>query len=549
MNYSSTAIALFAYSRADHLRTTLSALSLNAEASLLDLLIFLDGPRGSLDISACAEVAKVCNEPWAFKKVTVIQRKVNFGLYNSLTIGIGETLEIYNSVIVIEDDLFSSPYLLRYFLDALSIYQDHTEVASIHGYTPPVRSVFPETFFLRGADCWGWATWRDRWKLFRHDAAEMAEEIRRRGLVYEFNLKRNYDYLGMLDARAAGLNNSWAICWHASCFLENKLTLYPGQSLVRNIGLDGSGEHCGPSELMESQALNSPLSVTKIAIEVNPRVFSNYCKHFAIRWFIIHRIKALVVKIREKMDKLRMAPEKSGLFLTGPFETYDEAAFKSFGYEHFAILEKVYQATLNVLEGRSSYERDGTAFPCRPLDDNLRRLLITYLQDDDILVDFGGGLGGTFINNRDLFSDANEFIVIEQPSFSEVGEKLARSYNLNFKFISDINCLVSKPNIIIFSSVLQYIPNAQQVLLKAFELQPRLILIDRTAFVSTQDAEQWWIQSEPNYYSIPISYPIRPLRAAAIVSMLSDYCIVEEWTNSFDPEVPQHSGILLKYCA
>ncbi len=45
----------------------------------------------------------------------------------------------------------------------------------------------------------------------------------------------------MLHNQVEGKVNSWAIRWYASAFLQNKLTLYPGKSLVKNIGTDGSG--------------------------------------------------------------------------------------------------------------------------------------------------------------------------------------------------------------------------------------------------------------------------------------------------------------------
>jgi len=46
----------------------------------------------------------------------------------------------------------------------------------------------------------------------------------------------------MLEDQISGKNSSWAIRWYASAFLRDKLTLYPGRSLVRNIGYD-SGTH------------------------------------------------------------------------------------------------------------------------------------------------------------------------------------------------------------------------------------------------------------------------------------------------------------------
>jgi len=545
MSRTETAICIFAYNRASHLRFALSALSQNEEARPLDLRIYIDGPRNRGDVAACAEALHVCHEPWSFKSVVVIERQENLGLYASLTTGITETLDQYQATIIIEDDIVSSPYLVRYFLDALAIYHDTVEVASIHGYSPPIRSALPETYFLRGADCWGWATWRDRWKLFRHDSAEMAQEIRERGLVHEFNLNGNYDFLGMLDMRAAGLNNSWAICWHASCFLANKLTLYPGKSLVKNIGLDGTGEHCGPSKVMATEASLSPVRVEKIPVEVNPSVYSKYCNHFSSNRSGNSPLKAIKAKIKNRFLQLVNRNNYSRLALIGPYDSYEEAAQRSSGYESKIILDKVYIAVVDVLEGNYAYERDGTAFAMRPSIDNLRRLLSTYLKENDVVVDFGGGFGGAFINNRDLFRDSNRYTVVEQSNFVEAGRELSKKFGLQIQFIDNLCHLPVKPDVIILSSVLQYIPNAEQVLQEVAELMPRLIIVDRTAFAPNNASQKWWIQDEPAYYQIPISYPNRPLPLEAILSFLSQYSVLERWTNPFDPESPPHGGFLL----
>ena len=545
MKEAETAICVFAYNRPAHLRSTLSALSVNEEAGHLDLRIYLDGPKNHGDAATCADTLLVCHETWSFKSVTVIERRKNLGLYLSLTGGIAETLDLYETAIILEDDILASPHLVRYFLEALKVYHDSNKVASIHGYSPPVRQKLPETFFLRGADCWGWATWRDRWQLFRHDAAEMAEEIRQRSLAVEFNLNGNYNYLGMLDERASGLNNSWAICWHASCFLANRLTLYPGKSLVRNIGLDGSGEHCGPSKVMATEASASPVQVEKIPVEVNPSVYRKYCNHFSNGNLTIQMLKAIRDRLKSKIFQVSSRKIISSLAMIGPYDSYEDAAEHSSGYGSKFILDRVYMAVVDVLEGNSAYERDGTTFAIRPSINHLRRLLSTYLKENDVVVDFGGGLGGAFINNRDLFSHLNRYIVVEQSNFVEAGRELSQKYNVRIQFTDNLDQLTAKPDIIILSSVLQYIPNAEQVLQDVAEFLPRVIIIDRTAFAPDNSSQNWWIQNVPDYYEIPLSYPNRPLSVDNILSSLRQYSVVEKWINPFDPEAPPHGGLLL----
>lgn len=538
---SRTAICVFAYKRPDHLRSCLSALLENDEARGLDLRVYVDGPRQLSDADVHQKVLSVCNEPWPFSEFKVIQRESNEGLYKSLTSGISETLCDYESVIVIEDDIEASPFLIRYLLDGLHLYSDSKDVASIHGYTPPIKQQLAETFFLRGADCWGWATWRDRWDLFRHDAATMAQEIRERGLAHQFNLNGNYDYSGMLDARAAGLNNSWAICWHASCFLANKLTLYPGRSLVRNIGLDGSGEHCGPSEVMATEASQSSVQVAKIPIEVNPSVYSKYCNHFSSDRPRNLPLKAIAAKIKNKFLKLVNRNNHSWLALIGPYDSYEEAAQRSSGYESKVILDKVYKAVVDVLEGNSAYERDGTTFAIRPSIDHLRRILSTHLKENDVVVDFGGGLGGAFVNNRDLFSHLNRYIVVEQSNFAESGRELSHKHELGIHFVDDIFHLPVKPDIVILSSVLQYLSDREKVLCEIDRLQPRCIIIDRT-FIRYDNLLEWFGQDCSCYYGSPVILTICPLPKKMLMLALRGYELKETWANDFDP--PMHSGFL-----
>jgi hypothetical protein len=238
----------------------------------------------------------------------------------------------------------------------------------------------------------------------------------------------------MLDARAAALNNSWAICWHASNFLANKLTLYPGKSLVRNIGLDGSGENCGPSEVMVTEASQSPVRVEKIPVEVNPSVYSKYCNHFSTDRPRKLPLKAFVAKFKNKFIQLANRNNNFRLALIGPYDSYEEAAQRSSGYDSKVILDKVYKAVVDVLEGNSAYERDGTAFAMRPSIDHLRRLLGSHLEESDVVVDFGGGFGGGFINNLDLFRQSNSYTVVEQSIFAAAGRELSLKYDLQIHF-------------------------------------------------------------------------------------------------------------------
>jgi hypothetical protein len=118
-------------------------------------------------------------------------------------------------------------------------------VSSIHSYQYPLSRKLQCCVALRGADCWGWATWKDRWQSTSFNAAELLGKIIDRGLVAEFDLNGAMDFSDMLKLQIDGKIDSWAICWHASMFLQDRFCIYPPTSLSLNIGMDGSGVHSG----------------------------------------------------------------------------------------------------------------------------------------------------------------------------------------------------------------------------------------------------------------------------------------------------------------
>lgn len=257
-------ILLFVYARADHTRRTLDALLKNPEVRAHDLIIYSDSFRGEQDECCVNEVRNYLKTIRGFKSVTIIQRACNFGLAKSIIDGVSESLALHDKVIVLEDDVVVAPFFLAYMNDALDKYENDERVVSIHGYMYPIKVDLPEAFFLRGADCWGWATWRRGWAIFNPDGRFLLDDLRQRELTQEFDFQGACKYTQMLEDQINGKNDSWAIRWHASAFLANKLTLYPGRSLVHNIGNDGSGTHCDTTN-----ALDANLSLLPITLSID----------------------------------------------------------------------------------------------------------------------------------------------------------------------------------------------------------------------------------------------------------------------------------------
>ena len=294
-------IALFVYNRPKHTQQTVEALSKNFLAQESDLIIFSDGPKMEKDLEAVLRVREYVKSITGFKSVQIVESPMNKGLAKSIIDGVTEVLKENGTIIVLEDDIITSPYFLDFMNQALGLYENEVEVISIHGYVYPVKDILPETFFLRGADCWGWATWRRGWSLFESDGAKLLSELKKRKLGRAFNFNNSFSYIKMLSDQIKGRNDSWAIRWHASAFLANKFTLYPGVSFVSNIGFDKSGTHSGLSKDFDVALRKIGFNLKKIPIAEHAdafKAFSNYLK--TVENSIFERVKRRIRRFFEQ---------------------------------------------------------------------------------------------------------------------------------------------------------------------------------------------------------------------------------------------------------
>lgn len=240
-------IAVFAFNRPDHTLKTLEALAVNPEAKHSTLYIFADGPKEGLSeekIQKVRELREMIRSRQWCGEVVIRESAVNKGLARSISEGVSEVVNLHGRVIVLEDDIVTSPGFLAYMNRGLDLYEQNPKVMHISGYTPDINQKnLPETFFLTFMSCWGWATWDHAWNAFQSDSAGLYQRLLSEKKLEDFNLGGAIKFSNYLKGNLTGRHNSWAIKWFASIYFKQGLCLYPRQSLVQNIGFDGTGSH------------------------------------------------------------------------------------------------------------------------------------------------------------------------------------------------------------------------------------------------------------------------------------------------------------------
>lgn len=201
---------------------------------------------------------------------------------------------------------------------------------------------------------------------------------------------------------------------------------------------------------------------------------------------------------------------KSKYGWSGNYKTWKEAKKASTGYDSDEIIQKVRSSLLKVKNGEAAYERDSVIFNETQYSwQLLAGIMFASAKSGDMLkvLDFGGSLGSTYFQNKKFLDelDGVSWSIVEQKHFVDVGRSDFEDERL--KFFYDVESCIEKekPNILLFSSVLQYIEKPYELLDQLLKNDFDFVIFDRTPF-SAEDKDIIKLQTvPPSIYAA--SYP------------------------------------------
>lgn len=224
----------------------------------------------------------------------------------------------------------------------------------------------------------------------------------------------------------------------------------------------------------------------------------------------------------------------------GHYENWNDAKKNSSGYGDNKILQKVRSSLLKVKKGEAVYERDSVIFSKIHYSWSfLSSLMFACAKSEGRIgvLDFGGSLGSTYFQNKKFLDRLKNvsWNIVEQSNFVDVGKKEFEDKRLHFYYNID-NCIKEeRPNILLFSSVLQYIEKPYELLNRLTKRNFDFILIDRTPF-SKNGKDRIALQKvPPQIYNA--SYPCHIFNEQKFIDYFKNknYKLIEEF-NSLDGE-------------
>ncbi len=219
---------------------------------------------------------------------------------------------------------------------------------------------------------------------------------------------------------------------------------------------------------------------------------------------------------------------------SGDYGSWEAAARDSTGYDAAIIVERTRDALLRVKRGEAAYERDSVTFAAPdypfPLLTGLLRAVLVESGRLSVM-DFGGSLGTSYYQCRRLLAARQplEWCVIEQAAHASCGREFFENAELRF-FTTIEDCLAAhRPNVLLLSSVLQYLPGPYETLAKLLQVGVPHLILDRIGFVAGE-RDRLTVQTVPERI-YPASYPAWFFTEANLGTPISDagYRLVAEF--------------------
>lgn len=195
---------------------------------------------------------------------------------------------------------------------------------------------------------------------------------------------------------------------------------------------------------------------------------------------------------------------------SGNYATWEDAASQCAGYDSDVIFERTKTAALAVKQGQALFERDSVLFHEEIYAWQMLSCLnavAAFHQGRLSVLDFGGSLGSSYFQHRKFLQmlPSLRWTVVEQSHYVDFGSKNLGDGFLKFSPTMSVAIEEAQPNVVLFGSVLEYLPRPFEVLEEVCSSGIRSIIIDRTAFLAGNRDRLTVQKVSPSIYDA--SYP------------------------------------------
>jgi hypothetical protein len=226
-------VLLFAFKRVEHLSDILNSIN-----DYMPPVLYICVNRGVCEEDELkVEAVKKLISSFPFKcRTRMIVRTEHLSLTDNFQCTLDLVFQHEDTLIVLEDDLIPSRSFYQFCNRMLLEYGPDSDVGCIVGSN--LNAFHMDRSYLLsniGIPYWGWATWRQKWSLYRSDNTywPILSEVAMRGV----SPKNQQYFYECFNNNSNGLN-LWDLQWCLSLLANRQYTILPGKNLITNRGFD-----------------------------------------------------------------------------------------------------------------------------------------------------------------------------------------------------------------------------------------------------------------------------------------------------------------------
>lgn len=227
------------------------------------------------------------------------------------------------------------------------------------------------------------------------------------------------------------------------------------------------------------------------------------------------------------------------IYYRGEFLDWKRACQAAGGYDEGQLISRLVAAAVAVKNGSAAWEQDGVTWDHIPADMPLSAVMarVALARGGRLSVlDFGGGFGSSYFQCRAFLSPSvlNAWAVVEQPALVEIGRRDIARDALYFCCSIDEALASGRPDIALFSSVLQYLEDPWSILDRILQAEIPYLVIDRHPCSMTHELITIQVVP-PSLY--PASYPSWLFDCSRMLERLGEhYELLVSWEGK-DPAI------------
>ena len=263
-------VLLITYKRSKNTEKLINTL---IENKIENIYIYNNGPINNVDYEDCNKTKDIVKKySDIYPNIKTLYKEKNTGLKYNIPEAINWVFESFDKVIVLEDDCFPSKYFFLFCNQLLDMYEKDLRIGQISGSNFLNSRNFKRKnqdsyFFSSIINCWGWATWKNRWTDIHDIEMKNWPVVKKQNLIENFfNNKKNSNYFNKVFDTNYPNNVIWDRAWFLTNIINKRVTIVADKNLISNNGFDenASGPNPKKYDSLKFEDLKFPLKHPKI---------------------------------------------------------------------------------------------------------------------------------------------------------------------------------------------------------------------------------------------------------------------------------------------